>query len=228
MSLKDCIPTILPQLKALGESAKHLSNEIDKLNLNQDQTADPLAAQAHQEAPVAQPEQAAPAAVQQTAPIQEQTAPIQEQTAPVQEQAAPAAALAAVQQAAPVQEQAAPVQEQAAPAAQSKEFNDNTNIAVNGVNYTVGKIKMAIGNTINRAIMTKDVVKQQKLEEVLRTLNDAKTIVQVQDIIRGRYLALSKDRKFVQNVVGGTRKRKMQRRKKTQRKRAKTLRIKRH
>jgi len=223
MSLKDCIPTILPQLKALGESAKHLSNEIDKLNLNQEQTADPLAAQAHQEAPVAQPEPAAPvqeqaapaaapaaalAAVQQTAPVQEQAAPVQEQ-------------------AAPVQEQAAPVQEQAAPAAQSKEFDDNTNIAVNGVNYTVGKIKMAIENTKNRTPIT-DVDKRQKLKEVLETLNDAKTIVQVQDIIRGRYLALSKDRKFVQNVVGGTRKRKMQRRKKTQRKRAKTLRIKRH
>jgi hypothetical protein len=203
MSLKDCIPTILPQLKALGESAKYLSNEIDKLNLNQEQTADPLAAQAHQEAPVAQPEPAAPAAVQQTAPVQEQ--------------AAPAAAPAAVQQ-------TAPVQEQAAPAAQSKEFDDNTNIAVNGINYTVGKIKTAIENTKPRS----DIDKQQKLEEVLKTLNDAKTIVQVQDIIRGRYLALSKDRKFVQNVVGGTRKRKMQRRKKTQRKRAKTLRIKRH
>ena len=202
MSLKDCIPTILPQLKALGESAKHLSNEIDKLNLNQEQTADPLAAQAHQEAPVAQPEPAAP---------------VQEQAAPA---AAPAAALAAVQQ-------TAPVQEQAAPAAQSKEFDDNTNIAVNGVNYTVGKIKMAIENTKNRTPIT-DVDKRQKLKEVLETLNDAKTIVQVQDIIRGRYLALSKDRKFVQNVVGGTRKRKMQRRKKTQRKRAKTLRIKRH
>ena len=67
---------------------------------------------------------------------------------------------------------------------------------------------------------------QDKLDEVYNKLKTAKTTVEVQNILRAHNFEMggtTPAKRFVKRVIGGTRKPRMHRRKKTQRKRSKTI-----
>jgi hypothetical protein len=175
MSLKDCIPTILPAIKDLGASAKHLYDEIERLNLNQEQAAAPVAA------PVQE-------VVQQAAQVE---------AAPVE----PAAQIAPV---------AIPEFKKQPSTIKFKSF-DST------VEFNYARIMKEIDRVINLPRSSPEM--KEKYKRVKQLLENSTSVEEVRRILQENKVA------FGSNSItsGGTRKRRMQ-----MRKRAKTLRIKRH
>jgi hypothetical protein len=118
--------------------------------------------------------------------------------------------------------EAAQVPDAAQPdAAQGPALGNDTVIQVDGNNFVYGKIMQSFETT--KKGETK--LSKEKLDEVYEKLKNARTTVEVQNILREHNFAMAGKgaNKYVQQLSGGTRKPRMHRRKKTQRKRSKTI-----
>jgi hypothetical protein len=101
-------------------------------------------------------------------------------------------------------------------------LGNDTVIQVGGNTYVYGNIMKAFENIKNGKQTN---LSKEKLDEVYAKLKNARTIVEVQNILREHNFAMAGKgaNKYVQQLSGGTRKPRMHRRKKTQRKRSKTI-----
>ena len=179
-------------------------------------------------APIADQQEAV---VDQNAAQQNEVAPIADQQAAVVDQnAAPHEQSAqqgqSVQQEKSVQQEQSVQQEPSAPQESVPSINDDTAIQVDGKTLLYGSIMEAFENMKTNKTQNRNSLPQAKLDEVYDKLKNAKTTVEVQNILREHNFAMggkTPAQRFVQRVVGGTRKPRMHRRKKTQRKRSKTI-----
>ena len=111
-------------------------------------------------------------------------------------------------------------------AAQGPALGDNTAIQVDGSTLLYGNIIKAFENMQTDQKKNVNKLSQDKLDEVYNKLKTAKTTVEVQNILRAHNFEMggtTPAKRFVKRVIGGTRKPRMHRRKKTQRKRSKTI-----
>ena len=157
------------------------------------------------------------------APVEgaQNVAPADQQAAVVDQNAAPHEQSA--QQGQSVQQEQSVQQ---APQESVPSINDDTAIQVDGKTLLYGNIMKAFENMKTNKTLNHNSLPQAKLDEVYDKLKNAKTTVEVQNILREHNFAMGGNtpaRRFVQRVVGGTRKPRMHRRKKTQRKRSKTI-----
>ena len=114
----------------------------------------------------------------------------------------------------------------AAAQAEASSIDKTTAIQVDGTTLLYGNIMQAFENMQTGKTPNRNNLPQSKLDEVYNKLKTAKTTVEVQNILREHNFAMggtTPAKRFVQRVVGGTRKPRMHRRKKTQRKRSKTI-----
>uniref|UniRef100_A0A6C0M1W0 Uncharacterized protein n=1 Tax=viral metagenome TaxID=1070528 RepID=A0A6C0M1W0_9ZZZZ len=115
------------------------------------------------------------------------------------------------------------------PAAETRDISDDTAIDVDGQRYIYGNIMRAFENMKNGKTKNINNLSTEKLDEVYNKLKNAKTTVEVQNILREHNFEIggkNPTNRFVKRVVGGTRKPRMHKRNKTQRKRSKTIRKK--
>jgi hypothetical protein len=118
--------------------------------------------------------------------------------------------------------EAAAQQEPSAPPS----INNETVIQVGPDSFTYGNILKAFENMQTDEKKNVNKLSQDKLDEVYNKLKTAKTTVEVQNILREHNFEMggtNPAKRFVKRVIGGTRKPRMHRRKKTQRKRSKTI-----
>ena len=217
---------------------------VEDAGAAQDQVPEAVVPAAGEGAEAAQPEAQVPVKEAAQVPVEEAAqVPVEEagaaQPVPVEEAAqdqvpdaaqdqVPVEEAGAAQDQVPVEEAAQDqVPDAAQPdAAQGPALGDNTAIQVDGSTLLYGNIIKAFENMQTDQKKNVNKLSQDKLDEVYNKLKTAKTTVEVQNILRAHNFEMggtTPAKRFVKRVIGGTRKPRMHRRKKTQRKRSKTI-----